>query len=114
MAADCELVVPGLHFVRPSACMCDNSPLSLAASIPNSKVLQYNPCSLLDDFKKFVSDMCKIAGDRPVWVTEVSFTDGGGPSPRQGQLTDSPHTVSAAGYQGREGGVPEGCHRVAG
>lgn len=32
---------------------------------------QYNPSSLLDDFKTFVSDMCRIAGDRPVWVTEV-------------------------------------------
>lgn len=36
-------------------------------------VSQYNPCSLLDDFKTFVSDMCRIAGNRPVWVTEVSF-----------------------------------------
>ncbi|KAI7785412.1 cell wall protein o-glucosyl hydrolase [Diaporthe eres] len=30
----------------------------------------YNPCSLLDDFKTFVSDMCRIAGNRPVWITE--------------------------------------------
>ncbi|KAH8785940.1 hypothetical protein F5883DRAFT_599047 [Diaporthe sp. PMI_573] len=30
----------------------------------------YNPCSLLDDFMTFVTDMCHIARDRPVWVTE--------------------------------------------
>lgn len=52
---------------------------------------QYNPSSLLDDFKTFVSDMCRIAGDRPVWVTEVSLLDsgGGGRRPRQGRLTDN-------------------------
>ena len=63
--------------------------------MPNFEYFQYNPCSLLDDFMTFVTDMCHIARDRPVWVTEVSFSDGGGHNPRQGKLTDShPHSSS--------------------
>ncbi|ROV95236.1 hypothetical protein VMCG_08570 [Cytospora schulzeri] len=30
----------------------------------------YNPAFLLDDFKNFTMEMCRLVGNRPIWVTE--------------------------------------------
>ncbi|KAI3396624.1 hypothetical protein diail_11877 [Diaporthe ilicicola] len=47
----------------------------------------YNPANVSDDFKHFVSDMCDIAGDRPVWITE--FQAAGSVDEKTGFLTDA-------------------------
>ncbi|KAL1847256.1 hypothetical protein Daus18300_013991 [Diaporthe australafricana] len=47
----------------------------------------YNPANCLEDFKGFVTDMCKIAGDRPVWITE--FQPQGSPDEKASFLTDA-------------------------
>ncbi|KAK2614910.1 hypothetical protein N8I77_001699 [Diaporthe amygdali] len=47
----------------------------------------YNPASLLEDFETFVSDMCEIAGDRPVWITE--FQPQGSADEKADFLTDA-------------------------
>lgn len=54
------------------------------ARIPDFECSQYNPCSLLDDFKTFVSDMCHLAGNRHVWISEVSFADDARGNPKLG------------------------------